>query len=109
MDFRWNKKHGGIDEIKDSFQNIEKAYIIGQASGSFHDCLMSCGIENEVCGTLDIAFKSAIRDANYISTKTTVLFSPACSSFDQYANFEERGNRFCELVNNIKGNKYENY
>lgn len=103
------KKHGGIDEIKDSFQNIEKAYIIGQAADSFHDCLMSCGIENEVCGTLDIAFKSAIRDANDISTKTTVLFSPACSAFDQYANFEERGNKFCELVNNIKSDKYENY
>ena len=70
---------------------------------------MSCGIEYEVCGTLDIALNSAIRDANYIPTKATVLFSPACASFDQFANFEERGNKFCELVNNIKSDKYENY
>ena len=103
------KKYGGIDEIKDSFQNIEKAYLIGQAADSFRDCLMSCGIENEVCGTLDIALNSAFRDANYMPTKATVLFSPACASFDQFANFEERGNKFCELVNNIKSNKYENY
>lgn len=103
------KKYGGIDEIKDSFQNIEKAYLIGQAADSFRDCLMSCGIKYEVCGTLDIALNSAIRDANYIPTKATVLFSPACASFDQFANFEERGNKFCELVNNIKSDKYENY
>ncbi|MDG2187385.1 MAG: UDP-N-acetylmuramoyl-L-alanine--D-glutamate ligase [Hyphomicrobiales bacterium] len=101
------KKYGGISEIKDSFYNIKKAYLIGHAAESFSDFLISCGIENEICHTLDIAFIRAIRDARAISSKATVLLSPACASFDQYRNFEERGNKFCNLINNMKSNEYE--
>ena len=53
----------------------------------------------EKSGTLEAAIPAAARDAEAAGlTDAVVLLSPACASFDQYRNFEVRGDRFRELV-----------
>ena len=47
------------------------------------------------------AFKKSLKEKN----KINIFLSPACSSFDQFANFEDRGNKFKILVNNIIKNE----
>jgi len=88
------EKNDGINQIKNSFQNIKKAYLIGSSTKSFSKTLLEKKIDYEVCGTLDIAVKKSISDAVKNKFESTVLFSPACASYDQYKNYEERGNAF---------------
>ena len=57
-----------------------------------------------VAGTLDRAVTLAARDAEASDVKEpVVLLSPACASFDQYRNFEVRGDKFRELVRALPG------
>ena len=56
-------------------------------------------VEYEISDTLDAAVPAAARDAAASEmTEPVVLLSPACASFDQFRNFEIRGDRFRELV-----------
>jgi UDP-N-acetylmuramoylalanine--D-glutamate ligase len=60
----------------------------------------------EISETLDVAVASAARDAEASGLPDpVVLLSPACASFDQYRNFEIRGNRFRDLVTALPGVK----
>jgi UDP-N-acetylmuramoylalanine--D-glutamate ligase len=91
-------KEGGIAPLKRYFPKIAKAYLIGEATEAFAGVL-----EGQVpyarCGTLDVATAQAAQDAAQSAAKEpVVLLSPACASFDQYPNFEVRGDRFRELV-----------
>ena len=52
-----------------------------------------------LCVRLDVAVQDAWND---VKPGETILLSPACASFDQFENFEERGNRFAALVKMIK-------
>jgi UDP-N-acetylmuramoylalanine--D-glutamate ligase len=54
-----------------------------------------------MAGTLDVALEHAARDAVAAGKPAAVLLSPACASFDQFPNFEVRGNRFRELVQEL--------
>jgi UDP-N-acetylmuramoylalanine--D-glutamate ligase len=78
-------------------QKVVGVYLIGQASE-----VMASAWSDVVpclrCGTLSAAVARAGRDA---SLGETVLLSPACASFDQFRNFEERGDCFTELVRNL--------
>jgi UDP-N-acetylmuramoylalanine--D-glutamate ligase len=88
-------KEGGIDSLKPLFGHVERAYLIGEAQDAFAEVLDEAGIENERCGTMDLAVASAARHAG---VGEVVLLSPACASFDQYPNFEVRGDHFRALV-----------
>jgi UDP-N-acetylmuramoylalanine--D-glutamate ligase len=96
-------KTGGIESLRGFFPRIRKAYLIGEAADEFAATLSS-GVPHEIDGTLDKALAAASRDADASAVaEPVVLLSPACASFDQYRNFEVRGDAFRELVRALPG------
>ena len=96
-------KAGGITSLTGFFPRIRKAYLIGEAAPEFAGTLGD-RVPHEISETLDVAVASAARDAEGSGLKEPVmLLSPACASFDQYRNFEVRGDRFRELVLALPG------
>jgi UDP-N-acetylmuramoylalanine--D-glutamate ligase len=95
-------KEGGIADLKPYFPKIRKAYLIGAASEAFAATLGDT-VPYELCGTLDRAVEQAAQDAAARDDETVVLLSPACASYDQYPNFEVRGNHFRDLVKALPG------
>ena len=91
-------KAGGIEPLRGVFDRVAKAYLIGAASDEFARALQGA-VAFERCGTLANAVSAAARDAaESAAAEPVVLLSPACASYDQFANFEERGDRFRELA-----------
>ena len=91
-------KEGGIEPLRPLFGRVAKAYLIGAASDAFAATLEGA-VPFERCGTLDVAVASAARDAGLSqASEPVVLLSPACASYDQFANFERRGDGFRQLV-----------
>jgi UDP-N-acetylmuramoylalanine--D-glutamate ligase len=96
-------KAGGIAPLKPLFGNVARAYLIGQAAQDFAATIGSA-IPHEDCGTLEKAVVAALRDAQKDGARgAVVLLSPACASFDQYPNFEVRGDAFVEAVAQLPG------
>jgi UDP-N-acetylmuramoylalanine--D-glutamate ligase len=96
-------KSGGIDSLTSYFPRIRKAYLIGEAADAF-----AAGLRRQVpfvlAGTLDRAVALAAEDAEAAAEMApVVLLSPACASFDQFRNFEARGDAFRELVRGLPG------
>lgn len=73
---------------------VKKAYLMGEHGGLIADALPS-GIDRELFGTMRQAFDAAVSEA---LPKDTILLSPACTAFDQFADFEKRGDAFREMV-----------
>jgi UDP-N-acetylmuramoylalanine--D-glutamate ligase len=96
-------KQGGIASLAPHFSRVSKAYLIGEATDNFAATLDG-RVPYERCGTLDAALTAASRDAQASSAvEPVVLLSPACASFDQYRNFEVRGDAFRALVTALPG------
>ena len=96
-------KTGGIESLRGFFPRIRKAYLIGEAAQEFAATLGS-DVLHEIDGTLDKALAAASRDAEIsAAADPVVLLSPACASFDQYRNFEVRGDAFRDLVRALPG------
>jgi UDP-N-acetylmuramoylalanine--D-glutamate ligase len=96
-------KTGGIESLRTFFPRIRKAYLIGEAAEEFAATLGS-EVPYEITGTLDKAIAAAARDAEAsAAVEPVVLLSPACASFDQYRNFEVRGDAFRALVGALPG------
>jgi UDP-N-acetylmuramoylalanine--D-glutamate ligase len=99
-------KDGGIESLRRYFPNIAKAYLIGAASDLFAATFDDDGrVTYARSGTLDVAVANATRDAlaHGGSGEIAVLLSPACASFDQFPNFEVRGDAFRGLVKALPG------
>jgi UDP-N-acetylmuramoylalanine--D-glutamate ligase len=96
-------KTGGIESLRSFFPRIRKAYLIGEAADQFAVTLADA-VPHEINGTLDKALAAAACDAAASSAaEPVVLLSPACASFDQYRNFEVRGDAFRALVQALPG------
>ncbi|ABA04311.1 UDP-N-acetylmuramoylalanine--D-glutamate ligase [Nitrobacter winogradskyi Nb-255] len=96
-------KSGGIASLDAFFPRIRKAYLIGEAAQEFAATLEG-KVAYEISGTLEAAVPAAARDAEGAGRAgAVVLLSPACASFDQFRNFEVRGDRFRELVQALPG------
>jgi len=96
-------KAGGIEPLRPLFGHVARAYLIGQAASDFA-ATMGSTIPHEDCGTLDTAVAAALRDARKDGKPgAVVLLSPACASFDQYPNFEVRGDAFVKAVAQLPG------
>ncbi|UTD25994.1 UDP-N-acetylmuramoyl-L-alanine--D-glutamate ligase [Bradyrhizobium sp. WD16] len=94
-------KTGGIESLRGYFPRIRKAYLIGEAAPAFSATLGS-EVAHDISGTLDAAVAAAAADAEASGlAHPVVLLSPACASFDQYRNFEIRGDHFRELVKGL--------
>ncbi len=72
-----------------------RAYLIGEAAGDIADALELAGVDHELSGDLATAVRAAARNAK---PGEVVLLAPACASYDQFRDFEERGDAFRELV-----------
>ena len=95
---------GGLPKTGDRFQlkeikkNIVKAYIIGKHMKNFKRYLKG-KINLRLCGTLKNAVIQVFKDSrNITDKKITILLSPASASYDQFKNFENRGNFFKNLI-----------
>ena len=86
-------KEGGIESLRPFFGRISKAYLIGEAAPEFSATLGN-DVAFEISQTLDVAVANASEDAKQSGQKAVVMLSPACASFDQFANFEIRGEAF---------------
>jgi UDP-N-acetylmuramoylalanine--D-glutamate ligase len=91
-------KSDGIGPLAPLFPNITKAYLIGQAEEAFAATLQG-KVAAQTCGTIERAIDAAFRDARASgSPNPVILLSPACASFDQFKDYEHRGDVFRSLV-----------
>jgi UDP-N-acetylmuramoylalanine--D-glutamate ligase len=91
-------KEGGIESLRPFFSRIKKAYLIGEAAPDFARTLgssLSFSVPQTLEGAVAEAASDAIAGRN---DPAVVLLSPACASFDQYPNFEVRGDAFRSIV-----------
>ena len=91
-------KEPGLGECEAELSHVKAAYTIGKA-GPDLAALLEGRVPVERCETLDCAVSTAAAKAQ---AGDTVLLSPACASFDQYADFEKRGDHFRALVEGLK-------
>ena len=94
------EKEGGLDDLLPSAGSVIKAYVIGREAAQFAVKLR--GIEAEVCTDMATAVARAVAEAE---AGDTVLLAPAAASFDQYDNFEKRGEDFVACVEAEIGGK----
>jgi UDP-N-acetylmuramoylalanine--D-glutamate ligase len=90
-------KTDDLDECAPHFGHVAKAYTIGEA-GELFARLLSPHMDVAQCQTLERAVGGAAAEA---VSGDTILLSPACASFDQYRDFEERGDQFRRLVEGL--------
>ncbi len=91
-------KDGGVSELLSLMPRVAKAYLIGEAAEAMAAALKG-RVVVQICRTMEAAVEAAGRDAlDAASPHPVVLLSPACASFDQYANFEKRGDHFRSLA-----------
>ena len=96
-------KAGGLAGLEPFFPRIARAYLIGEAAYEFA-AQLGADVDHMQCGTLDRAIEAAASDARRSrGSEPVVLLSPACASYDQFANFEARGKSFRDLVMRLPG------
>jgi UDP-N-acetylmuramoylalanine--D-glutamate ligase len=79
---------------------VERAYLIGEAADAIAAALDGAGVAFERAGTLDAAVHTAAAAAR---PGETVLLSPACASFDQFRDYEDRGDTFRRVAREVAG------
>jgi UDP-N-acetylmuramoylalanine--D-glutamate ligase len=94
-------KEGGADALTPLMSRVRKAYLIGEAAAEFA-VVLGGNVEVIHAATLDRAVEQAAQDAAAHGGRSVVLLSPACASFDQFTDFEERGDVFRDLVLNLE-------
>ncbi len=94
-------KAGGIEPLRPLFPRIARGFLIGEAAEAFA-ATIGKEFPYEFCGTLEEAVPRAAAQASASGLdQPVVLLSPACASFDQFPDFEKRGDRFRALVQSL--------
>jgi UDP-N-acetylmuramoylalanine--D-glutamate ligase len=94
---RKNSSYAGL-AFEAAKRGVAKAYLIGEAADEIAEALADAGIRFSASRTLEQAVADAFADAE---PGEVILLSPACASYDQFRDFEERGQRFRELVEGL--------
>ncbi len=87
------QKEGGLAGLHASLDHVVRAYVIGREADAFARDLP--GVDAAICTTMEAAVAAAVADA---LPGEVVLLAPAAASFDQYDNFEQRGDDFTAQV-----------
>jgi UDP-N-acetylmuramoylalanine--D-glutamate ligase len=98
-------KEESFDELKPILKNVKKAYFFGESKNLFAEFLAlvpTSKPEYEICKNLEESFNKAMGYSIQRSEQLNFLLAPACASYDQFKNFEERGMLFIKLVEDIK-------
>ena len=104
-------KTDGVETLLDHSHTIKRVYFFGKARERFSKTFESTHIPQQSFECLQDAVTAAVIDAredlnsDQSIDHATILFSPACASFDQYKNFEERGNDFMRIVSIVMNNQ----
>ncbi len=96
-------KEGGIESLSKHFTRIRKAFLVGESTEAFANT-MEDKVDFVKCCNLKNALKLAFEEALNSKEEVTILLSPACASFDQWKNFEDRGEAFCRMFENLRYN-----
>jgi len=78
-------------------KRVRQALIFGEAS----EKIRAAWSLFTPCKVFDSLIEAVTEAAKHASSGDVVLFSPACSSFDQFRNYQERGEMFCRTVKSI--------
>ena len=96
-------KEENLDAIRPSLARMRGAYLIGRAAAQF-ESLIGGQVLTRQCQDLESALAEAHSDAQAAASDVAVvLLSPACASFDQFENFEARGDAFRAQVQTLEG------
>ncbi|MFN9942810.1 MAG: UDP-N-acetylmuramoyl-L-alanine--D-glutamate ligase, partial [bacterium] len=94
-------KQEDMHELLPLLSRITHAFLIGEGTSKFADFLQG-RVDYSLCETLPHAVQQAFAMGKKLQESgqatPTILLSPACASFDQYQNFEQRGDHFRQLV-----------
>ncbi|WP_164116269.1 UDP-N-acetylmuramoyl-L-alanine--D-glutamate ligase [Sphingorhabdus sp. Alg239-R122] len=85
-----------LDECEPYFGNVKHAYTIGEAGPAYAKLLAQKGVAVDASEMLCTAVIQALENA---SSGDVIMLSPACASFDQFRDFEARGEHFRQIVN----------
>ncbi len=94
-------KAGGIAPLAPLFSHVAKAFLIGRDSSLLAATLAEHGVRHSDVGTLENATAAAFAAAR-AGAADVVLLSPACASWDQFSGFDQRGDRFRALVQQLR-------
>ncbi|MBY0449283.1 MAG: UDP-N-acetylmuramoyl-L-alanine--D-glutamate ligase [Cyanobacteria bacterium] len=86
------------DFVREVQENVTSVVLLGEATDRFKVALKDAGY-SAVYRATDLS--DAVEQASDLVKSGVVLFSPACASFDMFANFEQRGDAFKDIVNKI--------
>jgi UDP-N-acetylmuramoylalanine--D-glutamate ligase len=96
-------KEGGLEPVLPWLSRVRNAFLIGEAAEAFGRTLRAQDVRHTVCGELATAVRQAAEAARRDAREgSVVLFSPACASFDQFRDFEHRGEVFKRLVAELR-------
>ena len=91
-------KQESFEPLAEAFGPDDRAYVIGEAADEIATALAGAGVSFTRAGDLAAALEAAVAAAE---PSDVVLLSPACASFDQFRDFEERGDVFRRLVEEL--------
>ncbi|MDR2794262.1 MAG: UDP-N-acetylmuramoyl-L-alanine--D-glutamate ligase [Holosporaceae bacterium] len=94
-------KEEGIEKLINYFPKVKYAFLIGKAADNWYKIMRSYRVKCEIAKSLEMAVYNAYKMSKLMEVET-VLLSPACASFDQFKNFEERGDLFKKFVMGIE-------
>ena len=96
-------KGAGYDDLANVIaqRDLRRVILYGEGASFLQSTLRDVGYtRSSLCSDLKCALKHAASEAH---EGDTVLFSPACSSYDQYRNYVERGEHFSRLIESLLG------